>query len=209
MVSITGSTGTLYIVSAPSGAGKSTLVSAIVKKIPNILASVSHTTRAKREGEEDHLDYHFVSTSEFKALISQNVFLEHAKVFDQYYGTSKQWVQKARAEGQDVILEIDWQGARQIRSHFADVQSIFILPPSLEALMERLKKRHPDNPLLIEQRMQEAKEQISHFHEYDFLICNDQFENALEDILAIIRGERLRVKRQVIELDAIISKLLS
>ncbi len=209
MINLTSITGTLYVVSAPSGAGKTSLVSALIKALPNIQASVSHTTRLKRLGEEDHKDYHFVTHAEFKELINENIFLEHAKVFGHYYGTSKKWVQETRRLGKDVILEIDWQGARQIRSHFADVQSIFIFPPSTDALLERLQKRHPDNPVLVEQRMQEAKEQISHYPEYDFLVCNDRFEDALEDMLTIIRCLRLRVRRQSVELEPIIQKLLS
>jgi len=208
MDNVTNITGTLYIVSAPSGAGKTSLVSALIKTLTNIQVSISHTTRVKREGEQEDVDYHFVTHAEFKELISQNVFLEHAKVFDHFYGTSKQWVQEARRLGKDVILEIDWQGARQVRSHFADVQSIFICPPSNEALIERLQKRHPDNPDLVAERMREAREQISHYNEYDFLICNDKFEAALEDMLNIILGHRLRIKRQSIALGPIIQRLL-
>jgi guanylate kinase len=209
MNTIPGITGTLYIISAPSGAGKTSLVTALLKALPDIRVSVSHTTRDKRASEENHANYHFVTHAEFKDLISQNVFLEHAKVFDHFYGTSKKWVQETRSAGNDVILEIDWQGARQVRSHFADIQSIFIFPPSNEALVERLQKRHPDNPALVEQRMKEAREDISHYSEYDFLICNDRFEEALEDILNIIRGHRLRVLRQNFALEPIIKKLLS
>lgn len=209
MVEKTDVMGTLYIISAPSGAGKTSLVSALVKNLPKLQVSVSHTTRSKREGETDHEDYHFVTPAEFKELIAQDVFLEHAKVFGHYYGTSKQWVQETRNLGKDVILEIDWQGARQIRSHFANVQSIFIFPPSFTALLERLQKRHPDNPTLVQQRMEESKEQMSHYNEYDFIVCNDRFEVALEDIKAIILSQRLRLKPQMIELASVIDKLLS
>lgn len=209
MENITNIMGTLYIVSAPSGAGKTSLVSALIKALPNIQVSISHTTRTKREGEQEDVDYHFVTHAEFKELISQNVFLEHAKVFEHFYGTSKQWVQETRRLGKDVILEIDWQGARQVRNHFADVQSIFICPPSQEALIERLQKRHPANPALVTERMQEAREQISHYNEYDFLVCNDKFQDALADMLNIILGHRLRVKRQSIVLEPVIQKLLA
>jgi guanylate kinase len=203
-----GATGTLYIISAPSGAGKTSLVSALIKSMPDILASVSHTTRSQRAGEQNHVDYHFVSQADFKDLITQNIFLEHATVFGHYYGTSKKWVSEQRHEGKDVILEIDWQGARQIRNHFADVQSIFIFPPSHEVLFERLQKRHPDNPTLVAERMQESKDQMSHYNEYDFLICNDRFEDALADLEAIVRSQRLRFNHQKFTLEAIIQGLL-
>lgn len=209
MTNKAGFMGTLYIVSAPSGAGKTSLVSALVNAMPNIQASISHTTRPKREAEQNNIDYHFVTHAEFKELITDNVFLEHATVFGNYYGTSKKWVEETRKQGKDVILEIDWQGARQVRSHFAGVQSIFIFPPSHNALQERLEKRHPNNAALVAQRMQESKEQMSHYNEYDFLICNDHFETALEDFQAIIRNRRLGVKQQTFELAPLINSLIS
>jgi len=165
--------GSLFIVAAPSGAGKTTLVNALVKAIPDISLSVSYTTRKMRSQEQEGIDYHFVSHDEFKIKLEQGFFLEHAEVFGNFYGTSKRWVEESRHKGLDVILEIDWQGAKQVRTQFAEAQGIFILPLSREVLEERLQKRHSENTLMIQERMQEAKEQISHYNEFDYLVFND------------------------------------
>jgi len=201
--------GSLFIISAPSGGGKTTLVRSLVKALPGITVSVSYTTRLIRAQEQEGIDYHFVSHDEFKSMLKQGVFLEHAKVFGHFYGTSLIWVEEERLKGNDVILEIDWQGARQVRSQFVEAQSIFILPPSREILQERLQKRHPDNLKMVEERMQEAKDEISRYNEYDYLICNDQFEDALEDLKAIVRSHRLEWRAQAAEKALMIQKLLS
>lgn len=201
--------GALYIVAAPSGAGKTSLVNALIKVLPDIVVSVSYTTRKMRPGEQEGVDYHFVSHDEFNKMLKQNVFLEYAEVFGNFYGTSRLWVQEARSKGLDVILEIDWQGAKQVRTQFVETQSIFILPLSREILEERLQRRHSDNAVIIAERMNEAKEQISHYNEFDYLIFNDKFEEALEDLKSIVRCQRLQWRRST-ELRAVtIAELLS
>ena len=201
--------GSLFIVAAPSGAGKTTLVNVLVKALPDISISVSYTTRKMRPQEQDGVDYHFVSLDEFKTMLKQGDFLEHAKVFGHFYGTSRLWVAEALRQGQDVILEIDWQGAEQIRTQFFETKSIFILPPSLEILETRLQKRHSDNVMFVKERMNEAKEQISHYKEFDYLIFNDKFEDALEDLKSIIRSQRLRWHRSAGPRATTINYLLS
>jgi len=201
--------GSLFIISAPSGAGKTSLVKALAESLQDVVLSVSYTTRAKREEEKEGVDYHFVTQDEFIALLEKDAFLEHARLFDNFYGTSSLWVEQTRLKGLDVILEIDWQGARQIREQFPDAQSIFILPPSLDALLDRLRRRHSDSETVIRERMSGAKEQISHYNEYDSLICNDQFEEALEDLKAIVRSNRLHWRRQHIQQEELLKKLLS
>ncbi len=201
--------GSLFIVAAPSGAGKTTLVNALIKALPNTCVSVSYTTRKMRPGEEEGVNYHFVSHDEFKAMLKQRVFLEHAEVFGHYYGTSRVWVEEARHKGLDVILEIDWQGAKQVRTQFVETQSIFILPLALEVLEARLQKRHSDNPSVIKERMQEAKEQISHYNEFDYLIFNDKFEDAVEDLKSIVQCQRLKWRRQALLRVDTMKKLLS
>lgn len=200
--------GTLFIISAPSGAGKTSLVNSLGKILSNLRVSVSHTTRPPRPGEQQGVDYHFISEAEFKEMIHQHLFLEHAQVFGHYYGTSRLWVEDMLAQRQDVILEIDWQGARQIRSIILNTQSIFILPPSKKALLQRLNQRHQDNTSIIEQRMQEAASQISHYREYDFVIVNDVFEEALRELQAIFLSQRLRLKYQAVDKGELISKLI-
>jgi guanylate kinase len=201
--------GSLFILSAPSGAGKTSLVKELMKEMPGVLVSVSYTTRAIRPREKEGVDYHFVSHDGFNKMLQEGVFLEHAQVFGQYYGTSKVWVENARLQGIDVILEIDWQGARQIRIQFEEAQSIFILPPSRQALEERLHKRHQENVNIVLERMHEAKDQISHYSEYDYLICNDRFEEALEDLKSIVRCHRLNWRRQRAQQEALINQLTS
>lgn len=199
--------GALYIISAPSGAGKTTLVNALVKEIPKMRISVSHTTRAMRSHEKSDIDYHFVEQTEFNTMLKQAMFLEHAQVFNHFYGTSKQWVEEIRRNGEDVILEIDWQGARQIRSQFFDTISIFILPPSKEALNDRLNHRHQDNEAVIESRMKQANEEMLHYSEYDYVVCNDKFPDALEDLKAIVKANRLRLINQRENISALMTKL--
>ncbi|ARD39893.1 guanylate kinase [Edwardsiella ictaluri] len=203
--------GTLYIVSAPSGAGKSSLIQALLKTQPTYdsRVSVSHTTRASRPGEQHGEHYYFVSVDEFKAMIARDDFLEHAEVFGNYYGTSRQAIEKVLAQGIDVFLDIDWQGARQVRSKMPQARSIFILPPSREELARRLHGRGQDSDDVIAGRMAKAVSEISHYSEYDYLIINDDFDVALQDLRTIIRAERLRRERQQLRHDALISKLLA
>jgi len=201
--------GSLFIISAPSGAGKTSLVTALMKEISGVSASVSYTTRPPRVGEQDGQHYHFVDHNEFKEMLNKHIFLEHAEVFGHFYGTSRQHVAEKRAQGLDVILEIDWQGARQIRAHFVDAISIFILPPSREVLLERLHKRHQDNEKVIQIRMKEASEEILRWAEYDYLIYNDKFDEALRDLKAIVRSTRLTLRSQRESRGALIQKLLS
>jgi len=201
-------TGTLFIVSAPSGAGKTTLVQALVKKVPNVCVSISYTTRAPRANEKEGEDYYFISQPQFKTLIEQGAFLEHAQVYGNFYGTSSAWVQKTLKQGKDVVLEIDWQGARQIRIQFSESLSIFIFPPSEAALIERLKKRHPENDELINKRMQESTRELARFDEYDYVICNDDFETALAGLESIVVATRLSLKAQKETLKPLIKELL-
>lgn len=188
--------GTLYIVSAPSGAGKTTLVGALLKNMPDIKASISHTTRPMRPSEKEGVNYHFVSEEMFLSLINKEAFLEHAQVFNHFYGTSKEWVEKTLSGGIDVILEIDWQGAEQIRDLIPESKSIFILPPSLEALEERLIKRGQDDPTVIKRRLAAAKEEISHYMMADYLLINDGFDETLVEFNSIILHERLKLQSQ-------------
>lgn len=190
------SQGSLIIISAPSGTGKTSLVSALRQNLPNLLKSVSHTTRGKREGEENGKHYNFVSQAEFNQMLAANVFLEHAEVFGNSYGTSRDWVTETLANGVDVILEIDWQGAQQIKRSMPDVVTVFILPPSEATLLQRLTDRKQDDALTIENRMRQAKHEVSHYTEYDYLIVNDDFGVALEQLKTIISAARLRTSRQ-------------
>ncbi|MCP4700317.1 MAG: guanylate kinase [Gammaproteobacteria bacterium] len=186
---MTGST--LYIVSAPSGAGKTSLVNALIENTSDIRASVSHTTRPPRPGEQNGVHYHFISQAEFEQMRAEENFLEHAQVFDNYYGTSRQWVRELLDAGTDVILEIDWQGARQVRTRQPDCVSIFILPPSRQALEERLRGRGQDSDAVIARRMRDAINEIRHHEDFDYLVVNDNFTTALTDLQAIVRSRRL------------------
>jgi guanylate kinase len=186
------STGTLYVFSAPSGAGKTSLVKALLEQTNDIIVSVSHTTRAPREGEINGKDYNFVSQDTFKQLINQNAFLEHAQVFDNFYGTSQEWVEQELKKGHDVILEIDWQGAEQIRQQISETTSVFILPPSHEELLKRLTGRGTDHQDTIAKRMQEAESEMSHYGEFDYLIINDDFDAALQELRGIVLARRQR-----------------
>ncbi len=183
--------GTLYIVSAPSGAGKTSLVKALIESTSQVRVSVSHTTRAMRPGEEDGVNYHFVSRDAFTAMLERDEFLEHAEVFGNLYGTSQRWVEQTLAEGYDLILEIDWQGAQQVRRLLPQARSIFILPPTQEALRHRLTNRGQDSGEIIERRMREAVSEMSHYVEYDYLVINDDFAHALDDLRSIFRANQL------------------
>lgn len=182
--------GHLYVLAAPSGAGKTSLAKAIVSADSGVVLSVSYTTRPKRPSEQNDMDYHFVTEGEFKKMIADNVFLEHAVVFDHLYGTSRAWVEQKLNQGLDVILEIDWQGAQQIRKNMPESVGIFILPPSRDALRERLHKRQEDSEEVIAQRLQEAKSELEHHHEFDHKVVNENFDEALADIQAIISANR-------------------
>ncbi len=203
--------GTLYIVSAPSGAGKSSLISALLNNNPryDMTVSVSHTTRAMRLGEENNVHYHFVSVDEFKALIEKNIFLEHARVFGNLYGTSCQWIEDTLKKGIDIFLEIDWQGAQQVRQKMPKAKSIFILPLSREELARRLNVRDKDSSEVLTKRMEEAQSEISHFNEYDYVIVNDDFDVALMDIKAILRAERMKQDKQASKYHDTINRLLA
>jgi guanylate kinase len=201
--------GTLFIVSAPSGAGKTSLVKALRVQCPGLAVSVSHTTRAQRPGEEHGRDYYFVSREEFLRMVEAGEFLEHARVFDNFYGTAHRTVEATLTLGKDVILEIDWQGARQIRELIAGCQSIFVLPPSQADLEARLSGRGQDDPATIERRMADAISEMSHYGEYDYLVINDVFEAALAELTAIITANRLKTRRQSATHAALISALLA
>jgi guanylate kinase len=203
--------GTLYIVSAPSGAGKSSLISAMLESNPAyaMKVSVSHTTRNMRPGEEDGVHYHFVEKAHFEALIDKGEFLEYAEVFGNYYGTSRVWIEENLTKGIDVFLDIDWQGAQQIRQQMPQAKSVFILPPSNGELERRLNARGQDSDEVIAKRMSEAKSEISHYDEYDYLIINDDFDSALMDFKAIIRAERLKQDKQADKYSGMLTALLS
>ncbi len=202
-------TGTLYIVSAPSGAGKTSLVKALVDAQPQVRVSVSHTTRAMRPGEVDGVNYHFVSRDEFLARLERNEFLEHAEVFGNLYGTSQRWLEQTLAEGYDLILEIDWQGAQQVRRLMPQAKSIFILPPTQEALRQRLNNRGQDSDEIIEKRMREAVSEMSHYIEYDYLVINDDFAHALIDLQSIFRANQLKQQAQQQRHARLLSELLA
>ena len=188
--------GCLYTVSAPSGAGKTSLVKALVERTAGIRVSVSHTTRAMRPGEVDGVNYHFVDQDKFMAMVNASAFLEHARVFNNFYGTSQHWVEDTLTAGSDVILEIDWQGAEQVRRLIKGTVSIFIAPPSLETLRTRLTGRGQDSQDVIASRMQQAVTEMSHYPEADYLIVNDDFDVALQDLQSIVRSARLGMERQ-------------
>jgi guanylate kinase len=188
--------GLLFIVAAPSGAGKTTLVRQLLAREPEICLSISYTTRAPRPGEENGREYHFVDTAHFEAMIAANDFLEWARVHDHYYGTSRSWIEAKRATGQDVLLEIDWQGAAQVREIFPEAIGIFILPPSMKALAQRLTDRGTDSAEVICRRLAAAKEEIGHVDAFDYVIINDDLQTATEDFAAIAQASRLELAAQ-------------
>jgi len=183
------SKGNLFIISAPSGAGKTSLIKALVDSNPEVVSSVSHTTREMRPGEVEGENYFFTSYVKFLQMIKHNEFLEYAKVFDNFYGTSISSVEKPLDQGLKVILEIDWQGAEQVREHIQGTQSIFILPPSKAELETRLRGRDQDNEEIIARRMRDAESEISHYDEFDFIVLNDDFDEALRELTALVVGE--------------------
>ena len=201
--------GTLYTVSAPSGAGKTSLVNALVASTSSICVSVSHTTRSMRPGEVDGVNYHFVNQETFQSMARGGEFLEHAQVFANYYGTSQAWVEKALAAGNDVILEIDWQGAQQVRRLMPNAVGVFILPPSRSCLLERLTGRGQDDQTIIDARMAEAVSEMSHFPEADFLVINDDFTQALAEFQAIVVAQRLHLAKQQQKHEHLLQNLLS
>ena len=188
--------GTLFVISAPSGAGKTSLVKALTESCDQLQVSISHTTRPMRPGEEDGVNYHFVSREEFLQRLEHDEFLEHAEVFGNLYGTSQRWLEQTLAEGFDLILEIDWQGAQQVRRLMPQAKSIFILPPTQEALRQRLNNRGQDSDEIIDKRMREAVSEMSHYVEYDYLVINDDFAHALIDLQSIFRANQLIQKTQ-------------
>jgi len=188
--------GDLFVVVAPSGAGKTSLVNAMLEVERGIRLSVSYTTRAPREGEVEGREYHFVPREAFEKMIAAGDFLEHASVYGNYYGTSRRWIEAELAGDHDVLLEIDWQGALQVRSLFPRMVGIFILPPSLAELRRRLTARGKDSPEVIEKRMASAREEISHVLEFEYIIVNEQFDVALADLQAVVRAARLSRERR-------------
>ena len=180
----------VIVLSAPSGAGKSSLARALVEAESSVRLSVSHTTRMARPGEADGVDYHFVTRREFEAMVRAGAFLEHARVFDRYYGTSWEAVRSVLSRGHDVVLDIDWQGARQVRGAFAGTVSVFILPPSVDALRSRLVGRGQDSAETIDRRMRDARSELAHYDEFDHIVVNDDFDRALDALRRILRGER-------------------
>ena len=199
--------GELFIVSAPSGAGKTSLVDALIRENDSLCVSVSHTTRSKRPKEQDGINYHFIEKARFQSMLEAGDFLESAEVYGHHYGTSKKWVTEQLEEGLTVILEIDWQGAAQIRAQFPQSCYIFIVPPSLEALTERLRKRAQDNDAIIARRMEEARAVMQRVTDADFLVVNDDFTTALDEMRAIIQAWSLRVETQEAKLRPLLASL--
>lgn len=189
--------GALFIVSAPSGGGKTSLIKALLETEPALRLSVSYTTRPPRAGEVDGSDYHFVSLAQFERMLEAGEFLESAVIYGHRYGTSQKWIERELRDGHDVLLEIDWQGARQVRRLMPGAIGIFILPPSLEVLESRLRSRAQDSAETIARRLAAAREEISHVSEYDYVIINEDFDRAALDLRSIVRAERLRLSRQL------------
>jgi len=189
--------GNVFIICAPSGAGKTSLVAELLRRDLNVRVSVSHTTRAPRPGEQDERDYHFVSRPAFDAMIGRGEFLESAEVHGNLYGTSQGWVDEQRTRDVDIVLEIDWQGAQQVRKLIADAIGIFILPPSPDTLRRRLVERGQDNDAVIERRLQAARGEMGHLPEFDYVIINRNFDDAVDDLVSIVRANRLRIAAQV------------
>jgi guanylate kinase len=201
--------GNLFIISAPSGAGKSTLIQALLKRYSDMRLSVSHTTRAPRTGEQDGVHYHFITTADFQQRIANGEFLESAEVFGNYYGTSAQAIRELLSLGIDVFLDIDWQGAQQIRAKVAGTIGIFILPPSLDALQQRLTHRATDSAEVIAKRMAQAQSEMSHAFEYDYLVINDQLEQAYNELERIVLAQRNRCSSQAHRHSALLEQLLA
>lgn len=202
-------TGTLFIVSAPSGTGKTSLVNALVRDTNHLKLSISHTTREARPKEIDGYNYHFINEKKFKQMDLAGVFMESAEVFGNLYGTSQDAVQKMLDEGHDVVLEIDWQGAEQIKERFPEAISIFILPPSIDALRKRLENRGQDSKQVIDTRMEKAIAELKHYHKADFLVVNDDFEEALKSLKAIVKSNRMTTAKQQVVNARLIKNLLA
>ncbi len=188
--------GKLYIISAPSGAGKTSLVKSLLTVLPDVVASVSHTTRPPRAEEVDGRNYHFIDEARYMRMVENGEFLEHAKVFGNYYGSSRQLIQEQLLLDMDVVLEIDWQGARQIRQLMSDCMSIFVLPPSLQALSSRLSNRGQDSDETIDRRMKEATSEMTHYNEFDYIVINDDFDTALRELASIFTSNRMLLVNQ-------------
>jgi guanylate kinase len=198
----------LYVISAPSGAGKTSLVKALRERLPQLQVSTSHTTRPPRPNEQDGREYYFVSGAEFDRLVAANAFLEHARVFDNQYGTGLRQLQDKLASGHSVLLEIDWQGARQVRRALPECRSIFILPPSREALRHRLTGRGTDSPAVIERRLADAVTDMGHYGEFDYVVVNDEFPRAVDQLVQIVSGTGESLKPRRPELSAVLADLL-
>lgn len=201
--------GNLFIVAAPSGAGKSSLVNAVLALEPDIALSISFTSRAARPGERHAQHYHFVSKAEFEAMVAAGDFFEHAVVHGDYKGTARQSVEPQLAAGQDVLLEIDWQGARQVRAKIPEAITVFILPPSRQALDERMRKRGQDSEAVIAQRLAAAREEMSHLHDFDYLIVNQDFDAAVQEMRSIFIASRLRRAQQLQRHAGLVAQLLA
>ena len=201
--------GNLYIVAAPSGGGKTSLVKHLITSLNNIEVSISHTTRAMRPGERDGIDYFFINQDKFLNMVNENQFIEHAQVFNNFYGTSVEQISKRLKQGIDIVLDIDWQGSKQIKHLFPDAVGIFIVPPSLEELKQRLMNRRQDNHEIISDRMKKAQDEMSHYPEFDYLVVNDNFNHAASELEAIVIANRLTMKAQVNKQVKLLSFLLS
>ena len=201
--------GRLFVITAPSGAGKTSLVNALLKSEPNLRLSISHTTRPRRPTETDGREYHFVTQPQFEQLIAQGEFLEYARVFDNFYGTSRAFVEEQLRQGHDVLLEIDWHGARQVRAALPECVSIFILPPSRRALAERLAKRATDSAQVIARRLRDAAADMSHYREFAYVIVNDDFAHALAELRRIIAGQGADLASDRAQLQSLLNELLA
>jgi guanylate kinase len=204
-----GRRGNLFVIAAPSGAGKTSLVKALLERMPELHVSISHTTRNKRPTETAGREYYFISVPEFERLVQQGEFLEHARVFDNYYGTARRPVEAELAKGNDVVLEIDWQGAQQVRKAMPECKTIFILPPSRRALEDRLRNRATDSSEVIERRLRDAVGDMTHWREFDYVVVNDNFEHALEDLMRIVAGKGEDVRAGRPELRPLLKELLA
>ena len=202
-------TGSLFIVAAPSGGGKTSLVRELVNNTQNIVTSISHTTRSKRPREEEGVNYFFISEQEFRRMIKNDEFVEHAVVFGHYYGTSVAQIDSRLRAGVDVVLDIDWQGAQQIKKIFTNAVSVFVIPPSLQVLQNRLTVRAQDKREVIQSRMQKARSEMSHYAEFDYLLVNDDFATAVDELVAIVRVNRLSIMRQKKKQEKLLESLLS